>query len=145
MKPNFYNVKRVVENIRFGIVKMINCAILKNPVSFMIETLTVTDDGHLWCTTTDLPEEAWTEGNRFPVNLKYIEKTKGLFIKLAGRAEVVAHDYPEVCAVLNTNTGQRLIKVRIEEVYGYQKYNSSPHTSFLESIKNFTITHPLFA
>lgn len=145
MKPNFSNVKRALEKIRFGIVKMFNSAMLHSPVTFMIETLTMTDDGHLWCATTDLPEEALTKGNLFTVNLKYVEKTQGLFIKLAGRAEIVGDDFPHEWAVSNSITGQRLIRVRIEEVYGYQKYKSSPHTSFLESLNNFTITKSIFA
>lgn len=129
MKPgNIYNMKQALEKIRFGIVKMMHHSFLTDPVSFMIETLAFTDDGHLWCTTTGLPAEC-IQSNNFPVNLKYVQKTQGLFIKLVGRAEIVQ----------SGGTDQMLIRVRIDEAQGYMKQNTSPYTSFLQSINNFTI------
>ena len=142
MKPgNMYNVRQALEKIRFGIVKMINSAFVKDPVSFMIETLVLTDDGHLWCTATGLPAEC-IQSNKFPVKLSYIQKGQGLFIKLAGRAEIVENDLQSndpIKRKLSTGQTQMLIRVRIEEAQGYQKQSTSPHTSYLQSINHFTI------
>jgi hypothetical protein len=147
---NVDNVKRKIEQIRFGILKISGAPALSIPSSCMIETLQLTDDGYLWCTTHCPPSPKWLRAQGFRVKIKYIQKTEGLFIKLTGQAEVINNKLPgshkDPIQELSDNKELKLLlKIRIEEAHCFQKKSISPYTSFLQSINNYTLNKVLLS
>lgn len=132
--------------IRLGILKTGKTSIRKTPASFMIETIELTDDGCLLCSTSDLPAVKRIASQSFRVTLKYIHKPEDLFIKVTGRAEIPDHAILQNSLTPSSRTGNEggslLIKVRIDEAYCFQKKCTSPYTSFLQSLNTFTANIP---
>ena len=135
-------VKEQIEKIRFGILKTYSGHIWSAPISFMIETVKLSEDGYLWCTSSYFPVSDSMRARGFRVRLKFIQKSQGLFIKLVGRAVIRDKQFLNKYIANAKPTGDAeerlLLKIRIEEVYGFEKRITSPYTSFFQSISNFT-------
>jgi hypothetical protein len=134
------NMKQTLEEIRFGILQTSGTPFLKFSHSIIIETLKVTDDGCIWCTSASLPA-GLVSGKYFGVKLKYVQKAAGIFIKVTGRARVINPAF----SIYTTDDGIRgsqqnvlLLKVKIEEAHHYKKRSISSYTSFLQAVSNFT-------
>lgn len=112
------------------------------PISFMIETLNLTEDGYLLCSTTSLPALIKTATGSFRVKLKYIQKAESLFIKLVGRASIIRSSFLNEIGSKQADD-KTFIKVKIEEAYCFQKKSTSPYTSFLQSMNTFSMNSPL--
>ena len=137
------NIRQKLLAIRFGILKTTTTPFLQSSRSFMIDTSEITEDGYLYCNTDDLVPQDLTARKKFGVKLNFISKDEGLFIKLAGRVmDCKKHTSGRWTSIGESNTDSAestcLIIVKIDEVHCYKKRSTSPYTSFLQAINNFT-------
>ncbi len=128
--------------IRFGILKTARTSVLKAPASMMVETLELTGEGHLLCTTTDTSDFQRMTDDNLEVTLKYIQKPEGLFIKLTGfivsSNKTIAVGSSTQKSHPNNSTNNIVIKIRINDVHVFKKRSTSPYTSFLQSLSALT-------
>ena len=134
------NIRQKLLSIRFGILKTSTTPFLQSSRSFMIDTADITEDGFLYCNTTDNVPSDLTGGKKFAVKLNYISKEEGLFIKLAGKVVACKNDLADKRPSDEDSSAKAVcrIKVKIDEVHCYKKRSTSPYTSFLQAINNFT-------
>jgi hypothetical protein len=137
------NIRQKLLAIKFGILKTSTTPFLQSSRSFIIETSDITEDGHLYCSTSDIMPADLTTGKRFAVKLNFISKEEGLFIKLSGRVvdcknQLAGHPAAMPERVYYSDEPVCMIKVKIDEVNSYKKRSTSPYTSFLQAINNFT-------
>jgi hypothetical protein len=138
---NIRSMKQMLEEIKFGLLQTSGTPFLKLSRSLVIETLRVTDDGAIWCTSPDSLPPAFVSGKYFGVKLKYIQKGAGLFIKVTGKARVINPSFNSGALAKNVEGKQQnvlLLKVIIEEGHQYKKTSVSGYTSFLQAVNNFT-------
>ena len=138
---NNRNKKQMLEEIKFGLLQTSGTPFLKLSRSLVIETLKVTYDGEIWCTSPDSLPPAFVSGKFFGVKLKYIQKNAGLFIKVTGRARVINPSFNNGTSEKNVEGKQQnvlLLKVVVEEGHQYKKTSVSVYTSFLQAVNNFT-------
>ena len=145
MKPGkIENIRQQLLSIKFGILKTTKTAFLHSSRSFMIDTSDITEDGYLYCSTDDVVPTDLTSGKKFAVKLSFISKEEGLFIKLAGKVvdcknQTIGQSASSIEKIDRySNEPTCLIKVKIDEVHCYKKRSTSPYTSFLHAINNFT-------
>jgi|GEM_PF-4016182 len=146
---NIEIVKQMIEQIKYGILKISNVPSSKDGHGLMFKTLKVTDDGHVWCSLNKMISFALTDGKNRSVELKYIQKAEGLFIKLSGSAEVVKNSFfKNQVLVHRQNIIPRnhvsMLKVKIVEWHCYKKRSTSPFTSFLQAIDTCTSSNSVF-
>jgi len=144
MKPATIDaVKEKINQIKFGILKFSEPSMLSIPISFMIETIELTNDGYLWCNSSELPALNYLAAGSFRVKLKYIQKKEGLFIKLIVHEVIIDKGFRNDSAGKNkmpvNQEKSLLLKVRIEEIYCFQKTSTSPYSSYLEALSNVAI------
>jgi hypothetical protein len=124
---NLKFVKRFIEQTFFGALKVHN---LKSSVDrFLVETVFVDANQHLWCFCADeLPVEP-VENTKFPVTVKYIDKIKGIYMKVSGQAHLVKPGMEPDSEValdhavdeLTSNRKLTLLKIKITETVYYKK------------------------
>lgn len=124
LPENLKFVKRFIERTFFGALKVHDETIQDR---FLIETVFVDANQYLWCCCAeDLPVNA----NKFPVSLKYVDKVKGIYMKVNGIANRVKPRLePGSEAALDhavdelTNRKVTLLKVKMTETVYYKKQN----------------------
>jgi hypothetical protein len=123
---NLKFVKRFIERTFFGSLKVHNIDNWQN--RFLIETVFIDANQYLWCCCADeLPVEA----DKFPVSLKYIDKEKGIYMKVTGTANRVTPDLKPGTEValdhavdeLTGNGNLTLLRVKMTETVYYKKQN----------------------
>jgi hypothetical protein len=124
---NLKFVKRFIERTFFGALRVHNMESAGD--RFLVETVFLDANHHLWCFCADqLPVEP-VENTKFPVTVKYIDKLKGIYMKVSGLAHLVKPDM-EPCSevaldhAVDELTGQRkltLLKIKITETVYYKK------------------------
>lgn len=125
LPDNLKFVKRFIERTFFGALKVHDGDHMQD--RFLVETVFVDANQYLWCCCADeLPVTA----DRFPVSLKYIDKVKGVYMKITGTASrVTPNALPGSEAALDHAvdelTGERLtlLKVKMTETVYYKKNN----------------------
>ena len=138
---NLETLKLKILGIRLGLLKASGSYALSIPTSCLIEVLRFSEDDYLWCATSDLSAAEITKTHNAKVKLKFVQRENGLFIKLAGRAEVIGT--PAAAEDLNSNNSAGhhhkpvTLKIKIEYADCFKKRSTSRYTSFLQSISHF--------
>jgi general stress protein 26 len=135
-------LKEKIEFIKYGILKVTGPGLFKVP-SCLIESFQVDDEGGIWCSVSESVSELMLSGKSFPVQLKYVHKEEGLFLKVQGKATVVQH-----IKVINETrrhnqgyvqqTNRMILRVHIEEAEFFKKQVMSRYTSFFQSVYNYS-------
>lgn len=125
LPENLKFVKRFIEKTFFGAMKLhdLNCT----QDRFLVETVFVDANQYLWCCCADdLPVQT----EQFPVSLKYVDKVKGIYMKITGTASrIKPSPEPGSQAALDHAvhelTGEKLtlLKVKMTETVYYKKNN----------------------
>lgn len=125
LPENLKFVKRFIEKTFFGALKLHDTDLTQD--RFLVETVFVDANQYLWCCCTD---ELPVESDKFPVSLKYVDKVKGIYMKITGTASRVNPELEpgsEVAldhAVNDLTTGKlTLLKVKMTETVYYKKNN----------------------
>lgn len=122
LPDNLRFVKRFIEKTFFGALKLEDDAIQDR---FLVETVFIDANQYLWCCCAeDLPVDA----NKFPVSLKYVDKVKGIYMKVNGIANRVKPSrqkgsgaVPDPLPDEMTQGKLTLLKVKMTETVYYKK------------------------
>jgi hypothetical protein len=121
---NLKFVKKFIEKTFFGALRVHDMDSVQD--RFLVETVFMDANQHLWCFCADeLPKDH----KKFPVSIKYIDKLKGIFMKVTGTANLVQPDMvPESDVALDhavdeamSDRKMTLLKVQITETVYYKK------------------------
>jgi general stress protein 26 len=137
MYDKIERLKQKLERIKIGILKTSG---LKLSHSFIIDTCRVDHDGYLWCSSPDRLPFRSDDGKGFAVQVKYVDKSMSLFIKISGQAVVTAKfpcEHEQQTKNIESTENNVLLKIKIDEVHYYQKKYISAYTSFLDAINYF--------
>lgn len=123
---NLKFVKRFIEQTFFGAIKVHGADTVQD--RFIVETVFVDANQYLWCFC---PDELPVDTNKFEVTVKYVDKVKGIFMKVSGMAQLVQPNMtPESDVALDHLVDEvthdrklSLIKVRMTETVYYKKEN----------------------
>jgi hypothetical protein len=125
LPENLKFVKRFIEKTFFGALKLHDTELTQD--RFLIETVFVDANQYLWCCCS---EELPVETEKFPVSLKYVDKVKGIYMKITGIASRVNPNLEPGSEValdhaVNDLTGDKLtlLKVKMTETVYYKKNN----------------------
>lgn len=125
LPDNLKFVKRFIERTFFGALKLNDADTQER---FLVETVFVDANQYLWCCCADeLPVEA----DKFPVSVKYIDKVKGIYMKVTGIANrIKPQPQPDSAAALDHSVEAlmgdgklTLLKVKMTETVYYKKQN----------------------
>lgn len=125
LPDNLKFVKRFIERTFFGALRVHDN---DKQDRFLVETVFVDANQYLWCCC---PDELPVEANKFPVSLKYVDKVKGIYMKVTGIANRVEPDLKPGSAValdhaIDEMTGNgklTLLRVKMTETVYYKKHN----------------------
>jgi hypothetical protein len=121
---NLKFVKRFIEKTFFGALRVHDMDNVQD--RFLVETVFVDANQHLWCFCADeIPKDT----KKFPVSIKYVDKLKGIFMKVTGVANLVQPDMmPESDVALDHAVDEvmddrklTLLKIKITETVYYKK------------------------
>lgn len=123
LPDNLRFVKRFIEKTFFGALKLEDDGAIQD--RFLIETVFIDANQYLWCCCAeDLPVDA----NKFPVSLKYVDKVKGIYMKVNGIANRVKTSrqqereaVPDPLVDEMTQGKLTLLKVKMTETVYYKK------------------------
>lgn len=126
LPDNLKFVKRFIEDTFFGALKLHHTDLLQD--RFLIETIFVDANQYLWCCCA---EELPVHTDQFPVSLKYVDKEKGIYMKVTGTAYQVKPSLkPDSKAVpepasdeWTDNRELTLLKIKMKETVYYKKNN----------------------
>ncbi|MBO9564366.1 MAG: hypothetical protein J7621_16395 [Niastella sp.] len=125
LPENLKFVKRFIEKTFFGALKLHDTELTQD--RFLVETVFVDANQYLWCCCA---EELPVETDKFPVSLKYVDKVKGIYMKITGIASRVNPNLEPGSEValdhaVNELTGDKLtlLKVKMTETVYYKKNN----------------------
>ncbi|MDF2191677.1 hypothetical protein [Paraflavitalea sp. CAU 1676] len=123
LPDNLKFVKRFIERTFFGALKLNDSDTQER---FLVETVFVDANQYLWCCCADeLPVDA----DKFPVSVKYIDKVKGIYMKVTGIASrIMPQPQPGSAAALDHdieeltgNNNLTLLRVKMTETVYYKK------------------------
>lgn len=126
LPENLKFVKRFIERTFFGFLKVHDADGVRD--QFLVETVFIDANQYLWCCCTDdLPVEA----DKFPVSLQYIDKVKGIYMKVTGTANRVKPQLKPGSEValdhaVDELTGDgklTLLRIKMTETVFYKKQN----------------------
>ena len=125
LPENLKFAKRFIEKTFFGALKVHDS---DTKESFLVETVFVDANQYLWCCCAD---ELPVEESKFPVSLKYIDKVKGIYMKVTGVANRVNPQLEpgsevELDHAIEEMTGNgklTLLRVKMTETVYYKKQN----------------------
>jgi hypothetical protein len=127
LPENLKFVKRFIEKTFFGALKLHDTELTQD--RFLVETVFVDANQYLWCCCA---EELPVEADKFPVSLKYVDKVKGIYMKITGTASRVNPNLEPGSEValdhaVNDLTGDKLtlLKVKMTETVYYKKNNGN--------------------
>jgi hypothetical protein len=123
---NLKFVKRFIEQTFFGALKVHDTDTAVD--RFLVETVFVDANQYLWCCCAD---ELPVNTDKFPVSLKYIDKEKGIYMKITGTAHAIKKDLMPGSDValdhavdeLMDDRKLTLLKVKMTETVYYKKQN----------------------
>jgi hypothetical protein len=124
---NLKFVKRFIEQTFFGALKVHKPGSVGD--RFLVQTVFMDANQHLWCFCADELPVAPVENTKFPVTVKYIDKLKGIYMKVSGQAHLVKpamEPYSEVALdhAVDELTDKRpltLLKIKVTETVYYKK------------------------
>jgi hypothetical protein len=118
LPDNLQFVKRFIEKTFFGALKVHDVAIQDR---FLVETVFIDANQYLWCCCA---EELPVETSKFPVSLKYIDKVKGIYMKVTGIANrmIPGHETGAGGDALMLKPGLTLLRVKMTETVYYKKH-----------------------
>lgn len=124
---NLKFVKRFIEKTFFGALQVHDVDTVQD--RFLVETVFVDANQHLWCFCADELPVAPVENAKFPVTIKYIDKVKGIYMKVTGLAHLVKPGMEPDSEVgldhavdgVTDNRKLTLLKVKITETVYYKK------------------------
>ncbi|WP_276483872.1 hypothetical protein [Paraflavitalea pollutisoli] len=123
LPDNLKFVKRFIEKTFFGALKVQDA---ENQMSVLVETVMVDANQYVWCCCNDeLPAAV----DKFPVQIKYVDKEKGIYMKVNGVAQRIANELDPASEVALdhavdelTHGGKiTLLKVKMNETVYYKK------------------------
>jgi hypothetical protein len=125
LPENLKFAKRFIEKTFFGALKLNDAEVQDR---FLVETVFVDANQCLWCCCAD---ELPVGESKFPVSLKYVDKVKGIYMKVTGIANRVSPSLvPGSEAALDhavdelTGNGKlTLLRVKMTETVYYKKQN----------------------
>ncbi|NII26310.1 hypothetical protein HB364_14560 [Pseudoflavitalea sp. X16] len=126
LPDNLKFAKRFIEKTFFGALKIHNKATLKD--RFLVETVFIDANQYIWCCCAD---ELPVATDKFPVSLKYVDKEKGIYMKVTGTALKVKSGLQLVSEAglddaIDELTDKRpvtLLKIKMTETVYYKKNN----------------------
>ena len=128
LPDNLKFVKRFIEKTFFGALKIHTADSMKD--RFLIETVFIDANQYIWCCCTDdLPVNT----NKFPVSLRYVDKEKGIYMKVSGTAHAVKTELTPnsdvaldhaVDELMDDDRKLILLKVKMTETVYYKKQNN---------------------
>lgn len=116
-------VRHFIETTFYGSLRIHHPEI--DPFRFMVGTLFVENEQHLWC----FCEDSWplAIGKPVPVSLRYVSRQKDVFMKITGMAmlvRVAQESQMEGEEMMDTNSeGFSLLKVNMRETVYYTRTN----------------------
>jgi len=140
---NFKYLQERISVIKFGILKLPSKSI-SGFTQVLIETDKVDENGNLWCRTKDKIPASLLAAKEFKVNLKYIQKQEGIFIKISGIASIaemvdLAMEKAGEKFPVNSSAKTTLLKIRVTDADLFKKKALSHYTSVLQSIFRFSL------
>lgn len=123
LPDNLRFVKRFIERTFFGALKLNDSNIQER---FLVETVFVDANQYLWCCCAD---ELPVNVEKFPVSVKYIDKVKGIYMKVTGIANCIRPQLQKesdaaldhAVEELMGNGNLTILKVKMTETVYYKK------------------------
>lgn len=123
LPDNVKFVKRFIEKTFFGALKLNDSEVQER---FLIETVFVDANQYVWCCCND---EIPVAADKFPVSIKYVDKEKGIYMKVNGIAQRVSTELDPSSEVgldhavdeLTHGGKITLLKVKMLETVYYKK------------------------
>lgn len=127
LPENLKFAKRFIEKTFFGALKVHDTEEVQD--RFLVETVFVDANQYLWCCCAD---ELPVDQPKFPVSLKFVDKVKGVYMKVTGIANKVNPQLEPGSAVeldhaIDEMTGNgklTLLRVKMTETVYYKKQNN---------------------
>lgn len=123
LPDNMKFVKRFIERTFFGALKIDGS---DKQERFLVETVFIDANQFAWCCCSD---EIPVAADKFPVSIKYVDKEKGIYMKVNGIAHRVCADLEPTSDValdhavdeLTHGGKMTLLKVKMNETVYYKK------------------------
>ena len=119
------NLAQAIMDIGRGILKFNESE--KSAQSILVETHSLTDDGQLFCAIDEHSASLWPAVGNLPITLKFVQKAKGLFIKLTGRVRLMPN---------STTGGPKLLRITVDAISGFKKISSTAAHGIIESFSS---------
>lgn len=123
LPENLKFVKRFIERTFFGALKVRNA---DSRTRYLVETVFVDANQYVWCCCN---EELPVDSDKFPVSLRYVDKVKGIYMKVTGMAHRIMAQLDQgseatpdaIAGTMNKDGKLTLLKVKMTETVYYKK------------------------